>query len=166
MRIVATHSHLGGLEHLLVRKKRLWKEIDRAIRDCDPGSGAASRGKGARRLASERFRRGLHRTLSSIHTRKTPRLGATGGLDPGAIIKDRVIVSFGRKVGSPCDLFAKPLAHYVGDLIDVGIEILPMKELQARMSSGVAYYEGELYNLIREGRGVPAVPLVLVGVAP
>jgi hypothetical protein len=58
------------------------------------------------------------------------------------------------------------MAFYVGDIIDVGVEILPMKELQAEMSSGVAYYEGELYNLIREGRGVPAVPLVIVGVAP
>lgn len=34
------------------------------------------------------------------------------------------------------------------------------------MSTGIAYYEAELYNLIREGRGVPAVPLVLLGVAP
>ena len=58
------------------------------------------------------------------------------------------------------------MAFFVGDLIDVGIEILPMKELQANMSSGVGYYEAELYNLIREGRGVPAVPLVLIGVVP
>jgi len=35
--------------------------------------------------------------------------------------------------------------------------------LRARL---IAYYEGELYNLIRQGRGVPAVPLVLIGVAP
>jgi len=28
------------------------------------------------------------------------------------------------------------------------------------------YYEGELYNIIRNGRGVPAVPLVIVGVVP
>ncbi len=64
------------------------------------------------------------------------------------------------------DLFVKQLAFFVGDVIDVGVEILPMKELQAHMSSGVDYYEGELYNLIREGRGVPAGSLVLVGVAP
>lgn len=31
------------------------------------------------------------------------------------------------------------------------------------MSLGVDYYEGELYNMIRQGRGVPAVPLVIVG---
>jgi hypothetical protein len=41
-----------------------------------------------------------------------------------------------------------------------------MKSLQAQMSSGVAYYEGELYNVIRQGRGVPAVPLVILGIAP
>ena len=28
------------------------------------------------------------------------------------------------------------------------------------------YYEGELYNIIRTGRGVPAVPLVIIGVEP
>jgi hypothetical protein len=60
----------------------------------------------------------------------------------------------------------KHLAFFVGDVIDVGIEIVPMKGLQEEMSSGVPYYEGELYNLIREGRGVPAVPLVLIGVNP
>jgi hypothetical protein len=41
-----------------------------------------------------------------------------------------------------------------------------MKLLQAQMSSGVAYYEGELYNVVRQGRGVPAVPLVIIGIAP
>ncbi len=58
------------------------------------------------------------------------------------------------------------MAFFVGNMIDVGVEILPMKELQTEMSSGPSYYEGELYNLIREGRGIPAVPLVLVGIAP
>ncbi len=77
-----------------------------------------------------------------------------------------VEVQFGKYAFVAYDLFVKHMAFYVGDVIDVGIEILPMKELQQHMSSGVAYYEGELYNLIREGRGVPAVPLVLIGVAP
>jgi hypothetical protein len=83
-------------------------------------------------------------------------------------VKERVAVEvqFGKYAFVAYDLFVKHMAFYVGDVIDVGIEILPMKELQSKMSSGVAYYEGELYNLIREGRGVPAVPLVLVGVAP
>ncbi len=83
-------------------------------------------------------------------------------------VKDRVAVEvqFGKYSFVAYDLFVKHMAFYVGDVIDVGVEILPMKELQEQMSSGVAYYEGELYNLIREGRGVPAVPLIVVGVAP
>lgn len=83
-------------------------------------------------------------------------------------VKERVAVEvqFGKYAFVAYDLFVKHMAFFVGDAIDVGVEILPMKELQQEMSSGVAYYEGELYNLIRQGRGVPAVPLVLVGVAP
>ncbi len=83
-------------------------------------------------------------------------------------VKRRVAVEvqFGKYAFVAYDLFVKHMAFYVGDVIDVGIEILPMKDLQSRMSSGVGYYEGELYNLIREGRGVPAVPLVVIGVAP
>lgn len=81
-------------------------------------------------------------------------------------VKDRVAVEvqFGKYAFVAYDLFVKHMAFFVGDKIDVGIEVLPMKSLQSQMSSGVGYYEGELYNLIREGRGVPAVPLVLVGV--
>lgn len=81
-------------------------------------------------------------------------------------VKERVAieVQFGKYAFVAYDLFVKHLAFYVGDKIDVGIEILPMKSLQQQMSSGVAYYEGELYNVIRQGRGVPGVPLVLIGV--
>lgn len=83
-------------------------------------------------------------------------------------VKDRVAieVQFGKYAFVAYDLFVKHLAFYVRDQIDVGIEILPMKSLQAEMSSGPGYYEGELYNVIRNGRGVPGVPLVMIGVAP
>lgn len=82
-------------------------------------------------------------------------------------VKSRVAleVQFGKYSFVAYDLFVKHLAFYVRDEIDVGIEILPMKSLQANMSSGPGYYEGELYNVIRNGRGVPAVPLVIIGVA-
>jgi len=83
-------------------------------------------------------------------------------------VKDRVAieVQFGKYAFVAYDLFVKHLAFYVRDQIDVGVEILPMKALQQHMSSGPGYYEGELYNVIRNGRGVPAVPLVVVGIAP
>ncbi len=81
-------------------------------------------------------------------------------------VKERVAieVQLGKYAFVAYDLFVKHIAFYIGDQIDVGIEILPMKSLQSQMSSGIAYYEGELYNVIRQGRGVPAVPLVLLGI--
>ncbi len=83
-------------------------------------------------------------------------------------VKDRVAVEvqFGKYAFVAHDLFVKHLSFYISDIIDVGIEILPMKTLEQEMSSGVPYYERDLLNVIRQGRGVPAVPLVLIGVAP
>jgi hypothetical protein len=83
-------------------------------------------------------------------------------------VKNRVAieVQFGKYAFVAYDLFVKHLAFYIGDHIDVGIEILPMKKLQSQMSSGPSYYEGELYNVVRQGRGVPAVPLVIIGIEP
>ena len=58
-------------------------------------------------------------------------------------VKDRVAVEvqFGKYSFVAHDLFVKHLSFYVSDIIDVGIEILPMKEMEREMSSGVPYYE-------------------------
>ena len=83
-------------------------------------------------------------------------------------VKNRVAVEvqFGKYAFVAHDLFVKHLSFFVSDIIDVGIEILPMKEMERQMSSGVPYYERDLLNVLRQGRGVPAVPLVLIGIAP
>ena len=83
-------------------------------------------------------------------------------------LKDRVAVEvqLGKYAFVAHDLFVKHLSFYVSDVIDVGIEILPMKEMEREMSSGVPYFERDMVNVIRQGRGVPAVPLILVGIAP
>jgi len=83
-------------------------------------------------------------------------------------VKNRIAVEvqFGKYSFIAYDLFVKHLAFYVGNTIEVGVEILPMKSMQTEMSSGPGYYEGALYDLARQGRGVPAVPLVLIGIEP
>ena len=83
-------------------------------------------------------------------------------------LKDRIAVEvqFGKYAFVAHDLFVKHLSFFVSDIIDVGIEILPMKSMETEMSSGVPYYERDLLNVIRQGRGVPAVPLVLIGIEP
>ncbi|MGJ3234367.1 BglII/BstYI family type II restriction endonuclease [Marivirga sp.] len=81
-------------------------------------------------------------------------------------MKNRIAieVQFGKYSFIAYDLFVKHLAFYVGNSIEVGVEILPMKSMQSQMSSGPGYYEGALYDLARQGRGVPAVPLVVIGI--
>ena len=64
------------------------------------------------------------------------------------------------------DLFVKHLLFYSGGRINVGIEILPVKSMQLGMSSGIAYYEGEVYNVMRHGRINPPVPLLIIGISP
>ena len=64
------------------------------------------------------------------------------------------------------DQFVKQLSLFMSDVIDVGIEILPIKELEQHLSSGVPHYEHELVNVIRQGRGVSAAPKFLFGVSP
>ncbi len=115
----------------------------------------------------------IRKTLTMDPNEQKQEIEAAGGTpifsyNQTDFVKERVAleVQFGKYAFVAYDLFVKHLAFYIGDQIDVGIEILPMKILQAQMSSGVPYYEGELYNVIRQGRGVPAVPLVILGIVP
>lgn len=81
-------------------------------------------------------------------------------------VKDRtaIEVQFGKYSFVAFDIFVKHMGFYIADKIDVGIEILPTKKLCAQMSSGPSYYERELQHILRQGRGNPAVPLVLIGI--
>ena len=83
-------------------------------------------------------------------------------------VKDKVAVEvqFGKYAFVAFDLFVKHMLFFSGGVINLGIEILPMKSMQAQMSSGVAYYEGEVYNVMRQGRSSPPVPLLIIGIEP
>jgi hypothetical protein len=83
-------------------------------------------------------------------------------------VKNRIAVEvqFGKYAFVAFDLFVKHLLFYSGGIINVGVEILPAKKMQLNMSSGVAYYEGEVYNILRHGRSNPPVPLLILGIEP
>lgn len=200
MKIADYYSHLNGLEYLLVHKKGLWNDINKAVSNVDASNCKTKESKEktmlGRMLYSPiamniafknelRAKNWMESRVSYWVTKNQKLIRQTLSLPPDEqkreiesagekpifsynqtdFIKDRVAVEvqFGKYSFVAYDLFVKHLAFYVGDHIDVGVEILPMKSLQSQMSSGVAYYEGELYNVIRQGRGVPAVPLVLLG---
>jgi hypothetical protein len=81
-------------------------------------------------------------------------------------VKDKIAVEvqFGKYSFVAYDLFVKHMLFYSGGVINLGIEILPTKKMQAQMSSGIAYYEGEVYNVMRQGRNNPPVPLLILGI--
>jgi len=83
-------------------------------------------------------------------------------------VKDQIAVEvqFGKYAFVAFDLFVKHLLFYSGGIINLGIEVLPTKKMQSHMSSGVAYYEGEVYNILRHGRNNPPVPLLIIGIEP
>ena len=83
-------------------------------------------------------------------------------------VKDRVAleVQFGKYFSVAYDLHVKHTFFFLRNDIDVGIEIVPTKAMCLKMDSGVAWYENELANVIREGRSNPTVPIVLIGIEP
>lgn len=75
-----------------------------------------------------------------------------------------VEIQFGKYAFVAFDLFVKHLLFYSGGVINLGIEVLPTKKMRSQMSSGIAYYEGEVYNVLRHGRNNPPVPLLILGI--
>jgi hypothetical protein len=174
MKVSAYHSHLNGHEWLVTHQPSLWHEIVRTLSEPDgsPASVASAfREKGWKPVGqADGGRDGMStpdgRGAPTRAARQDANHAATRGSQP--LIKNRVLLT-ARLSAEPTDLWslvAVHLAFYVGNEIDLGVEILPMKAMQEQMSSGPGYYEGALYDVARQGRGVPAVPLVLVGVLP
>ncbi len=83
-------------------------------------------------------------------------------------VKEKIAVEiqFGKYSFVAYDLFVKHMLFYSGGVINLGIEVLPTKSMQIEMSSGVAYFEGEVYNVMRHGRNNPPIPLLILGVEP
>ena len=83
-------------------------------------------------------------------------------------VKNRIAVEvqFGKYFSVAYDLHVKHTFFFIRNDIDVGIEIIPTKAMCLRMDSGVAWFENEVANVIREGRSNPSVPIVIVGIEP
>ena len=80
--------------------------------------------------------------------------------------KIAVEVQLGKYFAVTYDLFVKHLSFYSGQIIDVGIEIVPTKNMQRFMSSGPPWFEKEIHNVLRHGRTNPPVPLLILGIEP
>lgn len=184
MRVIERYSHLNGEEFLLVHRPGLWQEVIDVVESVDAEayssrSMAAAFATGFKALGW-RHRRAWAPSVSNDVPNQTQGLdvGVRGRVEQADaaspadgqsdFAKDRVAVEiqFGRFPFVLHDLFGSPLALFVMDLIDVGVEVLPVKELEAKMALGGPCFERSRSEIVRSGRSVPAVPLVLLGVAP
>jgi hypothetical protein len=75
-------------------------------------------------------------------------------------------VQFGKYFAVTYDLFVKHLSFYSGQIINIGIEIVPTKAMQQHMSSGPPWFEKEIHNVMRHGRTNPPIPLLIIGIEP
>jgi hypothetical protein len=75
-------------------------------------------------------------------------------------------VQFGKYSFVAYDFFVKHMTFFISGDINVGVEIIPTNKMLQNMDSGPANYEGEIFNLYRQGRNTPAVPLWILGIEP
>jgi len=75
-------------------------------------------------------------------------------------------VQFGKYAFMVYNVCAKmTIFHKLGH-IEVGIEIVPIKELQDKMSTGVSYFEQFVWDLEQRGEADIDIPILVLGVAP
>lgn len=76
-----------------------------------------------------------------------------------------VEVQFGKYASMVCNVCAKMTIFNKLGVIDVGIEIVPVKDFAAEMSSGVSYFEQFAWDLEQRGIGNIDIPVLILGVA-
>lgn len=81
-------------------------------------------------------------------------------------VKDRlgVEVQFGKYSFMVYNVCAKMTIFRNLDIIDCGIEIVPVKSLALEMSSGVSYFEQFVWDLENRGVADIDVPVLIIGI--
>lgn len=75
-----------------------------------------------------------------------------------------VEVQFGKYAFMVYNVCAKMTIFHKMDIIDVGIEIVPLKEFADEMSTGVSYFEQFVWDLEHRGVADIDIPVLIMGV--
>lgn len=76
-----------------------------------------------------------------------------------------VEVQFGKYAFMVYNVCAKMTIFHNEGFIDVGIEIVPLKELASEMSTGVSYFEQFVWDLEHRGVSDIDIPVLIIGIA-
>jgi hypothetical protein len=82
-------------------------------------------------------------------------------------IKNRlgIEVQFGKYAFMVYNVCAKMTIFHKMDLIDVGVEIVPVKDFADDMSTGVSYFEQFVWDLEHRGVSNIDIPVLILGIA-
>lgn len=96
----------------------------------------------------------------------TPSPAVRGAFREMDFIKNRVgvEVQFGKYAFMVYNVCAKMTIFHNEGLIDVGVEIVPLKELAVEMSSEVSYFEQIVWDLEHRGVSDIDIPVLILGV--
>ena len=85
-----------------------------------------------------------------------------------SFVKNRVGVEmqFSKDVFKVANVCAQMTIFHNEDVIDVGIEIVPLKELADEMSSGISYFEQFVWDLEHRGTADIDIPILILGIIP
>lgn len=96
----------------------------------------------------------------------TPRALKKGAFRDMDFVKDRVgvEVQFGKYAFMVYNVCAKMTIFHKLNFIDVGIEIVPIKQFADEMSTGVSYFEQFIWDLEQRGVSNIDIPVLIIGI--
>ena len=98
----------------------------------------------------------------------TPSEAVRGAFREMDFVKNKVGVEiqFGKYAFMVYNVAAKMTIFHNHEIIDVGVEIVPLKELADQMSTGVSYFEQFVWDLEQRGVADIDIPVLVLGVLP
>lgn len=84
---------------------------------------------------------------------------------PGKILYQPGALNFGKYAFMVYNVCAKMTIFHKLDLIDVGVEIVPVKAFADEMSTGVSYFEQFVWDLEHRGVADIDIPVLILGLA-
>ena len=188
MIIAARYSHKGGLELMETNYAAALAQITEIIQAVD---GEAHRTK----VSKEKTMRGkilysppsMNQAIKAEFSKRgweshkefcdysnqyytegyKPRVAAKGAFRDMDFVKDRVgiEVQFGKYAFAIYNVCAKMTIFHKLDVIDIGVEIVPVRDLVDGMSTGITYFEQFTWDLAQRGVSDIDLPVLILGIA-
>jgi hypothetical protein len=183
MKVVATYSHKNGLEFLKEKFDDELSEINNVIKSVDashvqtkiskektmPGQKLLSPITLNKLFASEFVKRGWKGVKIDVKT-KVELPGKSSLVHSGFramdFVKNKlgVEVQFGKYAFMVYNVAAKMTIFHNQKIIEAGVEIVPMKSMADKMSSGVSFFEQFKTDLEMRGVADIDIPVLIIGI--